>query len=203
MGKAFLFGAFNPVTNAHIEMGITARDILGPGYDIIYVPANDAYIRGWKGYKTGSILPGKLRASLLYGAVSQYGFKVMDVEVCGFTDGRTYNTIKYFGFGDSVICLGMDNVIELPKWYKWEELLQNCQLLLFERAGCPDKHDAAIKDILSHSCGYKIAALHAVRPGISSTKVRDCYKNEDLAGLKALVPANVYHYLEENNHVYF
>lgn len=44
--KAFLFGSFNPPTNAHIDMGAAAENHLKSSryrdVDIVYVPAGDA-----------------------------------------------------------------------------------------------------------------------------------------------------------------
>lgn len=212
MSKAFIFGTFNPCHNAHIQMGVMARNMLGQDCNVIYIPTSDEYIRSWKGYKEGSVLPGEIRAKLLEDAVEDYGFNVTVVEVIGITDGKTYNTISFFGLKDSVLCLGMDNIIQMKKWYKWKELLQNVKLLIFKRQGYVDDQSddldkaldqsAEVMDILKHSCGYKICNPASIT-GISSTEVRKCYINKDMERLKTLVPSNVYQYLEENKNVYF
>ncbi len=200
MTNAFLFGTFNPVTNAHIEMGMVARNVLGPQCNVTYIPSGDAYIRNWKGYKDGDILPGKVRAGLLRDAVSRYGFRVATVEVEGITDGRTYNTIDYFGFDGAVLCLGMDNIIQITKWYRWQKLLEKCRLLVFKRDGISPS--LKVEKILKYALSCQFATLDEKYMGISSTKVRICYVNRDLEQVKDLVPENVYHYLEENKNVY-
>lgn len=91
--KVFIFGTFNPATNAHINMGITAKNVLADktnsDVDIIYVPTCDNYIGSWKGYHKGSIMPGNIRVQLLTDAVKEYEFSVSDIEVAGIVDGKT------------------------------------------------------------------------------------------------------------------
>lgn len=217
MGKAFIFGTFNPCHNVHVEMGIMTKHVLGNNYDVIYIPTSDEYIRSWKGYKEGSVLPGDIRIKLLQDAVCEHGFDVSSVEIMGLTDGRTYNTINYFGFDDSVLCLGMDNIIQMKKWYRYEELLEKVKLLIFKRKGYADgqmayseealSQSAEVMEILKHSCGYKICKSENPS-GISSTEVRKLYMERNIDRrsmdkLKELVPVNVFKYLEENEDVYF
>ena len=191
--KAFIFGSFNPVTNAHIEMGLAARNALGPDAQIIYEPASDRYLRSWKGYRETDILPEDVRLRLPYEAAKEQGFIVSSIEIIGLTDGRTYNTLAYYGLKDSVLCLGMDNIAELPKWYKWQELLKNMKLLIFRRKDQMREESDEVQNVLSYSCGYQIVDLQG-QNGISSTRVRDYYRDGWMEEVKALVPANVYAY---------
>ena len=208
MSNALIFGTFNPVTNAHVNMGIVANNTLKPECNVIYIPTNDAYIRNWKGYKDGNVLSGTQRVTLLSDAVSKYGFTVSEVEILGLTDGKTYNTISYFSFDDAVLCLGIDNIPQMKKWYRWQELLHKVKLLIFYRKGY-DKTDEfmdEIMDILSYSSGYEWANLE--QNNISSTEVRKLYKERNIDRrsmdrLKEIVPDNVFKYLEENEDVYF
>lgn len=195
-------GSFNPVTNAHIAMGVVARDILGPECEIIYVPASDKYISGWKGYWEGDILREDVRLRLLLNAVSEYDFEVSIAELDGTSDGKTYNTLSHFGFEDTILCIGMDNVPKMRKWYRYKSLLSSgIKLLVFERQGCKVTDKAL--GILSCCREYRIAELPADTIGISSTKIRNYYKNGDMDKLQHLVPRTTYQYLKENKHVYF
>ncbi len=199
--RALIFGAFNPVTNAHIDMGIIARTVLGQDYNITYVPASDDYIKSWKGYKEGSVMFADYSVLLLRAEVSKHGFTVSTVETEGITDGKTYNTIKHFGFNDSILCLGMDNIIQMKKWYKWKELLARTRLLIFKRQGYLVNNE--IMEILNQSCRYEITEMPSYDAGLSSTEVRNCYINRDMERLRQLVPESTYKYLEENEYVYF
>ena len=201
--NAYIFGTFNPVTNAHIQMGIVTRNVLGPKCKVIYVPDSDEYIKSWKGYTEGSRLPGKERVGLLRDAVKDYGFGISTVEVEGITDGKTYNTLKYLGFEDTFLCLGIDNIVQIKKWYRWHDLLKKVRLMVFEREGYNSVHSDDVTKVLEAALEYNMVTLPAKTFGISSTEVRRCYINGELSQLKAYVPANVYDYLKENKNVYY
>lgn len=196
--KVFLFGTFNPPTNAHIQMGIMAWKALGKECEIIYIPASDRYVRGWKNYKDGSVMPGSMRASLLAEAVRPYGFSVSGVEVDGKVDGKTYNTLEYLGDSDSVLCIGADNVNQMEKWYRYEDLLSRYRLLIFDRDGY-----LALTDTIRLCAKYTIVHLDKSCDGISSTQVRDLYTKRELEKVKEMVPPNVFRYLSENRDIYF
>lgn len=191
--KAFIFGSFNPVTNAHIEMGLAVRNALGSDAQIIYEPASDRYLRSWKGYQETDILPEDVRLRLLYEAAKEHDFIVSSIEIIGLTDGRTYNTLAYYGLKDSVLCLGMDNIAELPKWYKWQELLQKVKLLIFRREDQMREASREVSDVLARANSYQIVDLPG-QDGISATRVRDYYREGRMEEVKALVPVNVYEY---------
>lgn len=192
--RAFIFGSFNPVTNAHVRMGVMARDELGLDCrQVTYVPAADHYIQKWKQYGDKDILLDHIRLALLHGAVSPYGFLVNTAEMDGVTTGRTYDTLCYFGLQDATLCLGMDNIAQLPKWYRWEQLLKDVKLLIFERDGEHAGH--AEMEVLERSCGFRIVHLD-IPDGISSTEARRCYKEHDMEGLKRIVPETVYEYFK-------
>lgn len=205
--KAFIFGTFNPVTMAHVNMGVVAKNRLehqcGNKCEVVYIPTSSRYIRYYKGYREGSTLPDYIRVQLLKDAVSKYGFSVSTIEINGVVDGRTYNTISYFGFDDAVLCLGMDNIAQMKKWYKWRELLQKCRLLVFRRKGFTCEHPDEISEVLEYSSGYDIVDLYTDQACISSTEVRRRYMNGDMEGLKSMVPSNVFDYLSENKNVYY
>lgn len=197
--EAFLFGTFNPVTNAHVKMGLKAKEVLGDACRIVYVPAGDDYIRSWKGYKDGSILSGDIRKPLLQEAVSEYGFMASTVEVMELTDGKTWNTLEYLGSDDSVLCIGMDNVPEIRKWYRYQDLLAKYRLLIFKRG----RYCGRLPDILNESVGYEIAYLGPEFEQTSSTLVRNCYVTGRIDEIRNKIPENVFRYLEENKNVYF
>lgn len=196
--KAFIFGTFNPVTNAHINMGVVAKNRLGQDCSVIYVPAPDRYIREWKGYGEQDILPEQVRLKLLEGAASVCGFEVGDAEITGLSDGKTYNTVEHYGFDGAVLCLGMDNILGIRKWYRWEELLDRVRLLVFRREGYVPGDPDEVKDILDRAISYELADLYVDEAGISSTMVRRYHAEGNMKRVKYLVPPNVYGYLMEN-----
>lgn len=197
--KAFILGAFNPVTNAHIQMGVTARKVLGNDCEVIYVPTSDRYIRRGKGYEEGSVLSGDIRVMLLEGALKPYGFSVSRVEVDGIVDGKSFNTLEYLGSDDSVLCIGMDNVPKIKKWYRSKDLLTKYKLLIFKR----NSYSGSVSELFEHPVNYEIAYLDSSCTDLSSTMVRNCYINKKMEELQGIVPDNVFQYLSNNEHVYF
>lgn len=194
-----MFGTFNPPTNAHVQMGITAKKVLGDECKIIYVPTNDVYIRDRKHYKEGSVMRGRTRVTLLAEAVYPYDFTVSSVEVDGEVDGKTFNTLEYLGDRDSVLCVGTDNIHKIKKWYRHEDLLAKYRLLIFDRDG----YAKSPSDILGPEVRWEIAHLDKSCNGLSATLVRDLYIKGELEKVKDLVPLNVFKYLSENRDIYF
>lgn len=217
--KALIFGTFNPVTNAHVAMGVTASDVLDAD-EVIYVPTADSYLKTWKGYKDGNILPADIRIKLLKRAISFYAtLKVSTVETDGIVDGKTYNTLMYFKkkyCEKIVLCVGSDNLEQFTRWYRYRDILKEFPMLVFRRG--PIGEEAL--EVLNTSPHILITDLeHPVTEQsydvrapkaheyltTSSTLVRECYVNKDLDTIRGIVPNNVYKYLEEhiNDRIYF
>ncbi len=200
--RALLFGTFNPPTCAHMDMGRAAKEALGINErDVVYIPTGDQYIKSWKGYTPGSIMPAEKRLALLHVAAAQHGFMVSAIEVDGVTDGKTYNGVKHFGFEESILCLGIDNIAQMKKWYRWEELVRRTRLLIFHREGYTETPEA--QEVLQNARRVEYTRLWQDNDGISSTQVRELYKQGDFEKLKCLVPEPVYKYLSENDRVFF
>ena len=121
------------------------------------------------------------------------------VEVMELTDGKTWNTLEYLGSDDSVLCIGMDNVPEIRKWYRYQDLLAKYRLLIFKRG----RYCGRLPDILNESVGYEIAYLGPEFEQTSSTLVRNCYVTGRIDEIRNKIPENVFRYLEENKNVYF
>lgn len=203
--KALICGSFNPPTNAHMDMGRAAQDVLGKGTDVIYIPTGDQYIRKWKGYDPGDRMPAHVRLRLLEEACRRYDFQVSSIEVDeddkARTYGKTYNTVKHFGFEDSVLCLGLDNIEQMRKWYKWEDLLRRTRLLVFGREGYEVTEEADA--VLAKARRVDYATLWEGNAKTSSTLVRRLFREGKMDEVKRLVPDCVYRYMEENVNVYF
>lgn len=195
-------GSFNPVTLAHVSMGIKAKDKIKAD-EIIYIPVKDSFLEGWKDLKSKAILSGDIRFKLLKEAVSPFNFKVSRIEMDEVVSGKTYDTANYFKklYDDSEIylCFGLDNLLDIDRWYKSEDLIKENKFLIIDRDGksIPDKllNDERFKDRL-------ISIRNDDYADVSSTMVRDAYINNDLDSIKDLIPLNVYKYLKENKEVY-
>lgn len=125
MNKILLIpGSFNPITNAHVDMALAAKKAVNA--DIVYfIPAHDTYVA-----KKKTLIPGYCRVSLINSMPNceKDNIWALDIETTSFFPQRTYNTItqlrdeaeKDYKFNEYYICLGMDNIKDLPAWYNLE-----------------------------------------------------------------------------------
>ena len=192
-----VLGTFNPITNAHLEMGILSASIVKDA-DIYYVPSNLKFMHKWKSVE--NFLTDDDRLILTNNVVKEYCFNVSDIELIGYLYGKTYNTVEYFRhdlcYNEVYICCGYDKLKELHKWYKAEELLEENKFLVFERTNKKLK-DCDCPFILEHKDKFIEIEMEDRTQDISSTIVRKAYKENKLEEIKDIVPEIVYDYLVE------
>lgn len=206
--KILIFGAFNPITNAHIHMGIRASRLY-PNHEIVYVPSSDNYISYWKKYNSTNILPSDIRIDLIKGAIKNHdNFKISKVETSMLSDGSTYDSVRLIKNYDItidnggidmhklstpnevIICIGDDKLDELVYWNHYEDLIRENKFLVFTRY----KNHLDLPSCLSrfHHNFYYVDCFNDST--ISSTKVRNLYHGGLIDKIKDLVPENVYQY---------
>ena len=196
--KAVLvFGTVNPITNAHLELGKVSASLIKDA-DIYYIPSSDKYIKGWKKLPEDSVFCEEDRLSLLKSVVEPYGFMVSDIEIRGLVSGRTFDTVEYFksayGYQETYVVVGSDKVLEMSRWKKIDKLTEGSKFLVFRRNGI------GLEDI-DFPFGRKVKSNFIQVNNadgfqdISSTKVREYYKNGDLSSVKEFIPQSVYNYL--------
>lgn len=190
-----IFGTFNPVTNAHVGMGLAARKAR-PEADIVYVPTNGRFLHSWKNLDDENTLSDENRVMLLRKAVQAYGFGVETLEVDGTVDGRTYHTVQYFkDRGKQVfICMGMDKVPEYHIWYKGEELLRENRFLI-----CTRSHthidDVATDLVKKYRDHFTEIEMDDANQDVSATQIREAFRNGTLEQVRDRMPSVVYEYL--------
>lgn len=191
-----IFGTFNPTTNAHINMAKVIHEKV-PAADIIYVPAKKRFLESWKGLGTEHILQDKDRCSLLKEALEELTYAaVSTVEIDGLTDGKTYNTLRYFretcGYSKLFLCFGTDKVAELERWYMGREMIAENSFLILTR----DEALEAVMTDYTRQYAEHFAEVKSDMPGVSATQVREACESGDWELVKELVPANVYEYMK-------
>lgn len=191
-----IFGTFNPITYAHVNLGLQSRKVVDDS-DVIFIPAKDEFLRSWKGYGSESILDS--RVSLLKSVAAEYDFLVSEIEVDGTVDGRSINTINYikshYEYEKVYFCMGTDKVPELEKWYKASELVSENEFLVFTRG-------ETLESVMRDFTRQYADRFHEVPEDdrfadMSSTKVREALKNNDIESVRNMVPQKVYEYLSE------
>lgn len=191
-----IFGTFNPVTNAHLELGKKMREVR-PDADIIYVPASQDFIKTRKKYDDKNIIPDPDRIDILKKVVETEGFIVSTAEVEKKVDGITYNTVNYFKktYQDIYICMGMDKVGELHKWYFSEELMSENKFLICTRENqhIEDVATAEEKKYLEH---FTEVEMDVQSQEISATLIREAYNDGKLECVRDIIPDEVFYYLK-------
>lgn len=192
-----IFGTFNPVTVAHVNMGKAARRAM-PGADIVYIPSNGNFLHSWKNLDERNRISDEDRIRLLKGAVEPWGFQVDTLEVDGTVDGKTYHTVKnYKDRGkEVVICMGMDKITEFQKWYRGEELLGENRFLICTRDNLHIR-DAATELVNRYLDHFQELPMDEQMQSVSATQIREAFFDGDLERVREQMPENVYQYFNE------
>lgn len=183
-------GTFRPITNAHIEMGIQAEKRF-PDANIIYIPSNLEFISGWKEITKDDIFGDKYRMELINKSIKPYGFLLSIIEAYGITNGTAYETVLFLqsiGYKEITWCIGYDKLDELMKWSNACWLLKNIDFLVFSRNQ---------KENNNMYSNFEMIKLDDEFQEMSSTKVRNAFKNNDFETIKEMVPDCVYKFLKE------
>ena len=125
-------GAFDPIHKAHISIAQNCIKIIGLT-KIIFIP-------------TGNSPNNKIMSShhhrleMLNIVCNDSFFEFSDFEINKYLDQKkisyTINTLKYFKkkTGSTLLfILGTDAFLTINSWYKWNEILSYCHLVLIER----------------------------------------------------------------------
>lgn len=200
-----VFGTFNPITMAHIHIATLAKEKVNAD-EVIYVPAKDGFLKGWKGMESKAVMTSDIRVKLMQEALEPLGYKVSTVEIDELSDGKTYNTLAYLRenkiIEESYIVMGIDKVCELERWYMGENLVKENNYIIV------DRNNTSLEEVITSSkvaIKYKdnfIPIHDSLYSDTSSTTIRDAYINKDLKSVKNLLPENVYKYLKKTKDVY-
>lgn len=200
MNKILLIpGSFNPITNAHVDMALAAKKAVNA--DIVYfIPAHDTYVA-----KKKTLIPGYSRVALINSMPNceKDNMWALDIETTSLFPQRTYNTItrlrdeaeQKHKFAGYYICLGMDNIKDLPNWYNWETFVKEYHFVACAREG-QDLNatltEAGLMEYKDNFIEIRIPENH-----ISSSLVRNLCEKGEFDQVKQLVPENVYKYLKQ------
>ncbi|MBE5840103.1 MAG: nicotinate (nicotinamide) nucleotide adenylyltransferase [Butyrivibrio sp.] len=166
-----LGGTFDPIHNAHLLLGESAREQFNLDR-VIYIPNNLAHLPN-----RTEITPGDVRYQMVKMAISDNPyFTCSRIEIDKPEGTYTYNTIqelKVMYPGDELyLLLGGDSIIGIDTWYKAKDLLTSCTILAAVRE---DDDLAALdkkKNELKKIYNADIRLLKFNRIDISATEIR-------------------------------
>ena len=182
------FGTFNPIHIGHL---IIANHMVNyTDLDEVWFVVSP--LNPFKKKKT--LLDNHARLELVYRAIKGYDrLRVSDIELGLPRPSYTINTLVYitekYPNKDFALIVGSDNLNSFHKWKNHELILQNHKLYVYPRLTSTksslDKHE-------------KINLVGAPIMQISSSFIRNAIK--DQIDVRAMLPENVWEYIDEMNY---
>ncbi|MBP7221781.1 MAG: nicotinate-nucleotide adenylyltransferase [Sedimentibacter sp.] len=187
-------GSFDPIHIGHLVVANEALNIYELD-EIIFVPAGDPP------HKSSLKADPFHRLLMVNMAVlSNDKFSVSDLEIKCRGKSYTLNTLREFHkmYEDTefYFITGTDAVIDLPNWYKPEEVLKLCRFIAASRPGISIKEVNEKIDEIKKTFGGNIELLKIPMLQISSTEIR---KRVSMGiSVKYLLPESVEQYIIKN-----
>ncbi len=176
-------GTFDPIHLGHLKIASCAKSEYHLDKVIFLTSGNPPHKRDKQ------ILDAKIRHIMVKRAICGIdGFLASDYEVNLEEYSYSANTLKHFHKvmpdDEFFFIVGGDSLRDFHKWYKPDEILKLCTLLVYDRNG-----GAYTSDFSKPISGTKI--------DISSTEIRKkLEKGEDVS---TLIPASVLEFIKRNN----
>lgn len=198
--KIALFGGtFDPIHIGHITVASYAAEYIG-AVKTIFVPVK---LSPLKNFSPKASDTDRMKMASL--AISENKkFELSDYELKKSDTNYTLDTVKYFqaqfGGEAAIYCLiGADNLGDLTRWYKINELVDTCNLSLMYRAGYAQPDISRLVESLGQERVDKLQKNIIQTPliNISSTEIRKrLATGEDTTDLLCPLVAD---YISEHN----
>ena len=178
-------GSFNPIHNGHISLARQLRE--KAGLDEVWLmvsPQNPLK-------QSSDLLDDNLRMQMARLAVEgQEGIIASDYEIHLSKPSYTWNTLqnlsKDYPDREFVLLMGGDNWALFDKWYHYEDILKNYQIVIYPRRDCP-------LNPLGKAPSPQIVEAELL--DISSTEIRQRIKEGK--GIRRMVPKAVADFIKE------
>lgn len=201
-----LGGTFDPVHNGHLRMALELYQQLQLD-EVRFIPCQQPVID-----KSAQVSAEHRLAMLQLGIQQQTGFKIDTRELNRSTPSYSIDTLISLRteLEDAALCfiIGSDSLINLPRWHRWQELINYAHLIIIPR---PD-HNVPSTGILAEFIKHhqitdpvllkeKTAGFLYVAPFtplmISSTYIRQQIQTN--LSPRYLLPDEVLSYIKQNN----
>src|SRR3954452_23333272 len=153
MRLGLIGGTFDPIHAGHLLIAEVARHAASLDR-VVFIPAGDPPHKG------EAVTPAEHRyAMTLLATASNQSFQVSRREMERAGPSYSLTTIQEYqvelgGEGELYFITGLDAILEIRTWHRWEEVLQACQFIAVARPG------------------FDAAALNAVLPEPYRERVR-------------------------------
>lgn len=188
-------GTFNPIHNGHLILAEHAREYCRLD-EILFMPSGNSYMKDCE-----HILDGETRISMTALAIEDNPYFVlsaMEVERKGptYTCETLAELKKLHPETEYYFIVGTDNLFSIETWWKPEEILACCTLIVAARGA---KDESAIlnkAEDLKEKYNARIILLPERKFDISSTEIREKIKRGE--SVRYLLPDKVITYIEKN-----
>lgn len=192
MRTGIMGGTFNPPHNAHLLIAEIAREQYGLDRVIFITGGNPPH-------KTGAA-PAKHRFNMTRLAISgNETFTDDSFEIESGEKSYTVNTLKFltekYPSDELFFIIGEDSLNDLEKWYKPDEILKMCSILVFPRVS-QRQLEETVKDTAKKT-GGRIFSINAPVMEISSTDIRERIKSGKT--VRYMLPDKVLDYIKKHN----
>ena len=188
-------GTFNPIHNGHLILAEHAREYCRLD-EILFMPSGNSYMKDCE-----QIPDGETRISMTALAIEDNPYFVlsaMEVERKGptYTCETLAELKKLHPETEYYFIVGTDNLFSIETWWKPEEILACCTLIVAAR-GAKDE-SAILKKAadLKEKYNARIILLPERKFDISSTEIREKIKRGE--SVRYLLPDKVITYIEKN-----
>ncbi|MDG2316343.1 MAG: nicotinate-nucleotide adenylyltransferase [Gammaproteobacteria bacterium] len=191
-------GTFDPIHNGHLRIALEALEELSLSA-VHFIPCGQSPLR------SEPAATNDIRLKMVKAAVEVEPRFIMDTrEIKRDGPSYTYDTLTTLrdGYKETSMCLilGMDSFISLPRWYRWEQLIDLAHIVIAHRPGWKAPTEGPLGDFVQEHLAESSQDAVTKREGslfvlpvtqleISATKLRSFIR----LGLdpKFLVPESV------------
>lgn len=175
-------GTFDPIHYGHLRTAFEVLQALRFA-EVRLMPC------GTPPHRESPIAPDDLRVSMVRAATAGLeGFIVDERELSRGGPSYSVDTLAALRAEHSEksigLIIGMDAFLELPKWHRWEELLDLAHIVVAHRPGWRAPDMGPLGELLAERGTHRVDDLHSAEAGhifildvtqleISSTEVRD------------------------------
>lgn len=153
-----LGGTFDPIHIGHLRPAIEARDAIGLA-EIRLIPNNIPP------HRANPFCSSEQRLAMVkLAAAENAGFVVDERELRRDTPSWTIDTLIELrqALPDTPLCflMGMDSLLGLPGWHRWQELLDHAHLVVSVRPGWQPDYPREVAELLARHHTMDATALH-------------------------------------------
>lgn len=193
-------GTFDPIHIGHINI-IKAAASSGILDEIVVIPSAIPPLKLLEKTSFSSY-----RYQMVHIALEHETFeipvKLSDIELNRSGKSYTIDTIrelktKYSNNDTIILIYGTDILYDIEKWFRPNEIMNECELLIFNRPGYCDQEIVNQIDVLKNKYGAIISRLNAKTIDISSTQIRENICKSDNS-YNSFLTKEVKNFIEKN-----